>query len=54
MVNLRESINQKEHPPLSKDSHMTNVSVDVTVFMVGNVDERDSKFDVRFSIQLKW
>ena len=54
MVELDDQLYQKEQPPLSKESHVANVSVKMSISMIGNFHEQDSKFDARFSIQLQW
>ena len=53
-VYLDENLYQKEQPPLCKESHVADVSVKVSISMIGNFNEWDSKFDSRFSIQMEW
>lgn len=51
---MDESLYQKQHPPLSKKTHSTEVNVSVSVHMIGNLKEEDSKFEIRFTAQLQW
>ena len=54
MVVMEESLYQKQHPPLDKKTHSTEVNVSVSVHMIGNLKEEDSKFEIRFTAQLQW
>ena len=54
MVTMNANLYQKEHPPLKKETHETKVGVNVSVFMIGNFDEKVSKFEAKFQIKLRW
>ena len=54
MFTMANNLYQKERPPLKRETHETKVVVDVSIFMIENVDEKASKFDAKFLLKLKW
>ena len=54
MFTMANNLYQKEQPPLKRQTHETKVVVDVSIFMIENVDEKASKFDAKFLLKLKW
>ncbi len=45
---------QKEFPPNERDGSETKVTIDVTIFSIGNFQELDMTFGIKFLIQLQW
>ena len=54
MIEITDYLYQKEHPPLKKETHAAKVTVNVSIFMIGNFDERLSRFDAKFQLKLQW
>jgi len=54
MVQMNKNLYQKEHPPLSKETHKTEVMVNITVFIIENFNEMELKFDAKFIVQMEW
>ena len=54
MVSMENSLYQKEHTPLKKETHATTVEVNISIFLIENFDEKASKFDAKFLLKLKW
>ena len=54
MVQKEINLYQKEHPPLKMETYATVVVVNISIFMLENFDEKASKFDVKFLLELKW
>ena len=54
MVIMDEDIYKKEHPPVTKETHQTNITVDVSLFSVDDFNEIEMTYSVKFCVELKW
>ncbi len=54
IVQIDNKLYYKENPPLRRDNHRTNVTVNVTVISIGTFNEIEMTFKAKFNIYLEW
>ena len=54
LILIDERLYQKVYPPNEVDGSETKVNVSLSIVSIGNFQELDMTFGVKFLIQLKW
>ncbi len=54
IVQIDKKLYYKENPPLNRDGHRTNVTINITVISVGTFNEIEMTFKAKFDIFLEW
>ncbi len=54
MVEIPDNMYRKEYPPIEKNKAMTNISVNISIAYIDQLDEIEMTFSVKIRLTLQW